>query len=255
MRLLRAPEAYRTALAAWLTEWYLDRILVEQSKPREGQPVASTGKNAADREGPGEPPGLGQIRLLQPRLPATRERPRYVAVLETYADGSCLIAPFSRFSIPATTDELITGEIALPVQVLCLWNARRVPAATVSDSWSVGALSAGVLDDAAAVRKSLASGTTPTAPLAARTGPPLRHPLDPRMEYLEEERAWMDEIMGASGQGARQPLRYERRDPADLLKAAEDKSTYSAGPGAEPSAEPPDKESNADPGENPPGGG
>jgi len=248
VRIEPAPEAHEQALRAWLAEWKTDRILAleEPAERREDGPRAAVlvaGGAAA------EPVARGQVRILQPLSEATRHRPRYVAVLEVSGDSNVLLAPFSRFGEPATPGELKTGETALPVRVLCLWNGRHVRASVAQASWFVGALNESVLAEAAEAGRCLAEGTAMPAHLASRIGPPLRHPLDPRTEYVEEERAWMDSATGTMlrGRVIRMPTRYTRPRPTDLPMAAEDKGKYVAGPGAEKAGKPPDEEPDARP--------
>lgn len=129
----------------------------------------------------------GQVRLLHPCVLAAGSGPRYVAVLAAEGKNACLAAPFSRYAAPAVPGEALTGIDTPGLRVLCLWNAFVLPAHRLAWSWLAGALSAAQQADMLAVAAHVREDAPLAAELLARTGPPLRHPLDPRRAYLEEE--------------------------------------------------------------------
>ena len=72
--------------------------------------------------------------------------------------------------------------------MVCAWNAGRLPKTVLARGWLVerlGAPDLKVLSDFASRHR------TQLPP--ARRGPPIVHPLDPRRDYIEEERClWID---------------------------------------------------------------
>jgi hypothetical protein len=110
-----------------------------------------------------------------------------VALISERTDGGFLVAPYGRFAEPATPDELLTGRETPALQVLCLWNSEELTAAEVCTSWFVDILSEQEVADALAIYRH-PSGTPLPPGLQTRVGPPLSHPLDPRHDYLDEER-------------------------------------------------------------------
>lgn len=227
VRLHGASRAARRALAAWLKEWAI--FLALEKQRGEGPPRAYARGASARVVKTSEPPlAAGQIRLLQPRGPAARDRLRYFAVLDLERSGDALIAPFGPLAVPATPGELRTRERALGVRVLCLWNARRVPACRIGGTWFVGWLDAVTLSEARAVRECLARGEEQSWRRAARAGPPLRHPLDPRQVYLARERAGWDELLGEESAAAA-TASYPCPVPSALAWAAEERASYRPG--------------------------
>ncbi len=170
-------------LARWLHEWDLDQQLRAAFPAPAVPPPGATAQPATDQPAP----AVGDIRLLPP-VPldgsAAWERPVYVALLAAPAAGRFLLAPFGRFTVPATPEEWSTGLRPPALRVLCLWAARTVPAAVAGASWQADRLSP------ACCRAALAK------PLpAARCGPPAGSPADPRWRYLAEEAALFDELL------------------------------------------------------------
>jgi hypothetical protein len=137
---------------------------------------------------------------------------------------------------------MLSGREAAPLRVLCAWNARRMTPAQLADSWYVDDLSDEELGEAAALLQHLRFGQPVPDPLRGRTGPPLRHPADPRHEYLEEEEgllAWLPAAFGARAnpayEGGRRPSTpwiLSESDPARGRLAAEDREPF--GPDAQP---------------------
>ncbi|MBN1557541.1 MAG: hypothetical protein JW951_05280, partial [Lentisphaerae bacterium] len=117
-----------------------------------------------------------------------------------------------------------TGRTAPCLSVLCLWNTRSLPASLLRQSWTAGRLTPA---EQRAARAVLAGGPLPRA-LAARTGPPLVHPLDPRHEYRESEHRIMQDLRGLPAAGPPQTGEdlYVRSDPPALLRAAETHARY-----------------------------
>lgn len=160
-----------------------------------------------------------------------------------------LVAPFSRFSAPGLPGEWCTGMRPPPLRVLCLWNSRNMSESALRLSWLAGRLSPSKLakalellasDDPAEPgdRRSPSergsAGAASPAPVPPGTiGPPIRHPLDPRLQYQAEEAQVFEDCLLAA-EGASQPsaasntgaeFRYES-SPSQWLMAAESREQY-----------------------------
>ena len=175
--------------------------------------------------------GIGQIRLLRPAtLIGPDDRPVYVAVIEERAGNSFLVAPFGRFSTPADPGEWQTGLKAPPLRVLCLWNSRVAAGETLArNSWPAGRLAPRKVAEALEVYRLAKLGVPPTTVRPSRLGPPLRHPLDPRLQYRAEEAALIEECLRPAE--AREPADgagrvYEMRERSELPLAAEAHPDY-----------------------------
>ncbi len=198
----------RAMLAEWLAEWRLER---ELPPPPVEEP---SGVAAAPRDGQDAPDltvgdGLqrGDIVLLPPVGEVASSRPVYVALLRESAPGAWLCAPFSRFSTPATEGEYATGRAFDPLKVVCAWNTAPVPAPTLARGWRTGRLSEAEVE----VLDGFASGARAELP-PSRRGPPLVHPLDPRHDYIEEEKSlWFG--IGAQCAVKEDPVLLKVREP------------------------------------------
>jgi hypothetical protein len=241
VRLVPPAAAQRRRLAGWLGEWQAERLL------RAGAEEARhTDEGAAGgRESPRWPtigrepsryrsPVPGDVYLLYP-APASPAafRAIYTAVLEKRSGARLCIAPFSRFAVPALPGEWRTGIKAVPLCVLCVWNARAVGAGIFARCWRVGRLPPPKVRLALAIHRSLRGGAPPPAALERDLGPPLRHPLDPRLTYQAEEATEFDEALAAFT-ALESPRVKERQtsgslyDPGvqDRLLAAESPEAY-----------------------------
>ncbi|MEI6970439.1 MAG: hypothetical protein WCL44_02895 [bacterium] len=220
-----ATASHRAALEAWLYEWAL------------GRTIRKVGGSGADgRAGAGRPAGgeevstrrsfvpvEGQVILLPPVTAAFAVgRPVYVLVLRRAKDAF-LVAPFGRFATPATDGEWKTGLRARPLRVLSFWNARMVSGRALGSGWLTASLSRTRCERAILIHEQIASGGGRTM---RDVGPPLRHPLDPRHEYLAEEAALFEEhLLELENPGKVAAVVYPGATPA-RLKAAEDRATY-----------------------------
>jgi hypothetical protein len=239
IRVKKAPPWQRRRLARWLAQWTIDKDL-----PRVNPPKASNRRVATLR---GRSPSLamlrlrapavgittevteGQIRLLDPQIPAARNRLLYVAVLREGTLNRFVISPFGKFAEPGLLGEWLTGRSEPSLRVLCLWNARSVPGSIFRNSWVVDRFSRSDLADAQAVWDSLHEGVPLPAPLEKQVGPPMVHPLDPRRDYVEEERSLMDAIESFADTGATGTVSFSERPedvPSELALAAESRGTY-----------------------------
>ena len=214
----------RKTLAAWLAEWRIEKDL---PPPPQGDVISSgddrTVSDQSDSDKTVGSAGIelrpGDIVLLPPDGEASSARPVYVALLVARSDGSWLCAPFSRFSTPATEGEYATGRSFDPVKVVCAWNSSHLPQAVLERGWLVERLGAQDLK----VLADFTSGRRADLP-QARRGPPIVHPLDPRREYIEEERClWLDfqpkEETAPQGWDMREPsIGYAAEDTPDTTR-------------------------------------
>ena len=208
----------RERLASWLGEWVLDRSLRAHSAA-EAVPLRPLHEGVQAPMDDVPAPERGQIRLFHPSV-GPRDRLLYVAVLERPLPGIWVVAPFGRLSEPASPAEVLAGRTELGLRVLCLWNERVVAEGLLDRSWVVDALSDVEIEDASAVLRSHRMKMAVPADLERRVGPPIAHPLDPRIEYMEEERAVMDAL-------ARPVPNYEQHGRVrELARAADRYALY-----------------------------
>lgn len=185
-------ETSRQKLAKWLAEWELDQTLSFANEEPVFMPERPSRGTSLSIGQAGEKLKEGDIVLLPPYGPFTTTRPVYVALAKQLENNQWEVVPFSRFSVPATENEWSTGRDAEPLKVLCPWNRGRLHAATLRAGWKVEHLTK---EEEMLLDKSTSGTANET--LRKRRGPPLVHPLDPRHDYLEEERAlWFDSEPG-----------------------------------------------------------
>ncbi len=189
IRIVRASPAQRKVLARWMREWATERALEHDAVVEKR--VVNQAENTPTAT---EPLAVGQIRLFRPFSGVTQSRPRYFAILDTGAGGTWVIAPFGRFRTPAVPGEWQTGRRAPALAVLCVWNRRALGASIALQSWVVDHLKGREKDAALAVYAHAVDGSALPAGAARRVGPLLQHPLDPRHDYLDEERSWLDSL-------------------------------------------------------------
>lgn len=177
---------HRNQLASWLREWQIDCLLRPDSPPDKecsAAPETYTFHNFS--------PTAGQIVLLPPvSAPLVAERPIFILILEK-TPTTLRVAPFSRFATPAVQAEWKTGLRAKPLRVLCLWNTHRVSARALTTGWLASAVKTQTLEQALDVYRHLHSDIPLKLVPRQKLGPPLRHPLDPRHVYLEDESSLM----------------------------------------------------------------
>jgi hypothetical protein len=243
----RLPEARRRApakgqvqrLARWLREWDVDRRLADEGAQIEAATVAGPEAGAMELADPGgEPLAEGQIRLLFPDTPETRDRPVFVAVLQEQ-QSAFLVAPFGRFSEPALEGEWLTGRDAPGLRVLCVWNCFAWPPVRLLRSWLVDELSPTERAGSAAVLQFVRRGIGLPPGAKRHCGPPLRHPADPRQEYRSQERFFANELRrtaGAAGSAGAETKLWPEPDASVLKKAAETKTPYGRAPSRRPAS-------------------
>ena len=191
-RMSRISVRQRQALKRWLNEWRIDQLLRTDDpifipkNPTAAKPYISLYDRKSIE--------VGQIRLFHPFSVATSGHLRYIVVLKRNNDESWLVAPFSRFCEPAVQGEYTTGKTAPALRTLCLWNARILPNLLIVRSWVVDRMTASRIAQAITIHDLLADDKPLPSPLVRRVGPPLVHPLDPRYDYIEEEREWLSAL-------------------------------------------------------------
>jgi hypothetical protein len=152
----------------------------------------------------------------------------YFAVLDERPNNVVLIAPFGRFAEPALPGEWLTGLKAMPLRVLCPWNSRIVGGAALHASWCAGRMTAEKVRQAIEVFNHIKANTPLTSVSLENLGPPLKHPLDPRLQYQIEEGNLIDEVLSAFRQDGSSAI-YET-ESQELLLAAESQEPYGNDP-------------------------
>jgi hypothetical protein len=206
-------EAQRKALSDWLVLWRIDQSLgMAEERPTDiaEVPTAENAELAASEftyGASGETPKEGDIVLLPPIGRVTQSRPVYVALLERRNDG-WLAIPFARLPLPATDAEFATGRKEYPLRVLAPWNSGVLTDGILARAWKTGRLRPAEISSLRAFKKG--------GPSTLEPGPPLVHPLDPRHDYLDEERELWVECAEGPAQTDYSSL------PMDYPEAAED---------------------------------
>ncbi len=212
----------REKLAAWLAEWRLDKELPPPEKTTGAVPPEADGDALSVTPdltvaASNVPLKAGDIVLLPPVGEITSSRPVYVVLLQASGPDKWTCAPFSRFSTPATEGEFATGRNFDPLKVVCAWNAGQLDGAVLERGWLVEHLTAADVK----ILADFAAGHRAELP-PARRGPPLVHPLDPRHEYLEEERSlWFDFRDLYSAKGEDDSNLWSVQEPPAIPYAAE----------------------------------
>jgi len=220
IRIIPPNTAESERLARWLAEWKIDQHLRDEDEIRASAETANAHEKGVEEA----PPEAGQIRLLFPDDVETSKHLRYVAILQDTGNGKFLVAPFSRFAEPATPGGLQMNRETFLLRVLCLWNAREIPLDQIQRSWVVDQLPESEIKDMLAVHAVIVSSAELPEHLAERIGPPLAHPLDPRMDYIEEETGWMSRLAETESPTAQ--IRFPRRNTEEFRKAAEERAKY-----------------------------
>ena len=216
-------------LARWLEEWRAYQVL--QNGLGEENPTIHSPLFLQEKALRSVPIEAGQVRLIHPAASAdARARPVYAVILKEAQAGGWLIAPFSRFSEPATPGEWLTGLSAVPLRVLCLWNARVVPSEWLEKSWKAAVLSKQKIKQSLDLYRCVHHGEPVPEAFLKRIGLPVLHPLDPRFQYEMEERDFLSEYSGRGGGPAagKKSAHFYDDAPAEkeYLKAAESRPSY-----------------------------
>ena len=183
-------------LAQWLKEYALSRALSCEEQDLELLVRGATVYREIDAYD--EEVNAGQIRLLSRTLTGDACRPLNVAVLiEQHESGAWVIAPFSAYSVPALSGELLLrSDGALSLRSLCLWNSRSMADKILARSWLSDEMSDNELQNSVSVLENLQNDEKMNEELFSRTGPPIMRTDDPRRIYRRAEKAMMDEVSG-----------------------------------------------------------
>lgn len=130
---------------------------------------------------------IGDIRLLPYDLLADDTQPRYFAVLQEWDEGQVLIAPFSKFSVPAVQGEMETDHQHFSLKNLELWNAIIAPDFSIQKSWLADTLSQSEILCSLAVFRFISSGEQLDEKIKQRVGAPIFKDSDPRISYQNKE--------------------------------------------------------------------
>ncbi len=136
----------------------------------------------------------GQIRLAAPDGSKTGFDFLYFAVLKKWDDEDWLVAPFSRYSVPAISGELSLQRADTHLRAICLWNARTISEATIQESWVEGCLTAKEQVDVWSVFRHVMTCETLSLDLSERVGARVVRADDPRVEYQNEEAHRMNRL-------------------------------------------------------------
>jgi hypothetical protein len=200
----RRPDPHQhDQLARWLHDWSLFTVLSDEASTVD----LSVPRLALDDRSECSDVATGDIRLLHPTIEPLAVR--YVAVLDNQGNDRWLVVPFGPLFDPATPDEVHTGRKTPALRVLCPWNRFAMTRSMLQRCWPVDRLT----DEETEWLR--------TAPPADRIGPPLRHPLDPRWDYLEKESEFRQRVSNVG----RKQVSYDITQ-SELRMAAEDSTPY-----------------------------
>ena len=130
----------------------------------------------------------GQIRIMSSAVTLEPKHIPFVAILGRWTESSWLVAPFSRFTIPAVRGEMLTGIDYDFHAVLQCWNAKIIPSILLQKSWICGELPKQVRIDAYDLFRHLATNTPLMETFQSTIGPALTDPLDIRNNYMAEDK-------------------------------------------------------------------
>ncbi len=140
------------------------------------------------------PTQVGEIRLMDASMTPDYYGTLFVTVIEI-AEGMATLVPFSPYMDAASLFETnLKYPIADILQALQIWNLRRLPLQVLEKSWKAGELHEEDLQITLAVAKASFAGNPPGKEIIENCGTQIRHPLDPRRAYLEEQADIMDLI-------------------------------------------------------------
>ena len=132
----------------------------------------------------------GEVRHLVPELVPDMDREVHVLVLDE-KDDEVLVAGFTPFSVPASSEELVTGLDVEGLRVLALWNCRWLKRGTMERSWKVDVELGSLLADAVLLRGARMQDAPVPEHLQDRVGPEVVAPDDARWDYFEKGGAYL----------------------------------------------------------------
>ena len=244
------PEDWQAErLANWLLDWELLQVPCGEEDEAAEEPVGDnrlySGSTSSCHqldaaEAPDDLPPecvapadkeieVGQVRLMIPQR--ADEAPLYLAVVKAEDGETVCCVPFSRLSVPATPDELLSGRETPAVRVYCLWNTASVSLVVLGESWIVDTLTGEELGRLTRARLSVEKTGSVPIDLRQEAGPPLFHPEDPRRIYRRQEEERLDHILVRehTGHAHDNIILYDIEsgtEDRELPKAAEDRDEY-----------------------------
>ena len=188
----QTPPEQRRRLARWMDEWAAYQRLRDATEPQDAasgpaRPMARRMPAQCDRQA-ADAPQVGQVRLMHPAVSGSAWGPVYVAIVAAQESGRFLVLPYGRFAEPALPGELRTRRSEPFLRVLQIGQAVAIPADLVARSWLITSLTPMDLQDSQDALATARAERKITRRLALRVGPPLWSVLDPRHEYVGEER-------------------------------------------------------------------
>jgi len=232
MNVIQPEDWQAERLASWLLDWELLQVPCEEGEAGRRQLAAAEAVDdlspdcVAPADGEIE---VGQVRLMIPQR--ADAAPLYLAVVKAEDGGTACCVPFSRLSVPATPDELLSGRETPAVRVYCLWNAASVSLVVLGESWIVDTLTGEELERLSRAWLSVKETGSVPSDLLQEAGPPLFHPEDPRRVYRRQEEERLDHILVRehTGHSPDNVILYDIEsdaEPRELPKAAEDRDEY-----------------------------
>ena len=237
MRLKMPEPRDAERLARWLYEW---ELLQAAESDESGKPAEAVYPSLLEKDAVNNSDEIsavercvaafdrkieaGQIRLT---ASGSGDSMVFIAVAAVEPDGAAVCVPFGVLAEPATPDELLSGLDSDAVAVYCLWNTRRLPSESVSESWIADRLDASGLDRLLLAVTAIESGKRLPKDLLADCGPPLIHPDDPRREYKRWERKRINRAFAGGRSSAKNIISYDiNSEQQEFLKAAEPNDDY-----------------------------
>jgi len=208
------PAAQRR-LRAWIAEWEL--LLATESEATSPTAPVTGGPLHLQKSDQTVPLQAGDIRLLHPALEP--HALRYVAIVAPQGTTAWIVVPLGLLAEPATPGEFQTDHSAPPLRVLSVWNRLPIPADALQRCWLVDRLTS---DELAWLQTAIDPEDKRATIPPLRTGPPLRHPLDPRHDYLDREAQFRQNVLTTLAP----QVHYDIHSADALLKAAEDHAPY-----------------------------
>lgn len=195
-------EAENAQLQGWLAEYYAERALRRADVDAADMPGSASDAGEWDVSRQDEEDtefAPGDVRLLNPTLPGGADRLFYILIVRPEGDGHWLCMPFSPYSTPAIPGEVATGLDDPGMRVVSPWNAAALPEAVIAASWRAGRAPDSVLNSCIVAHEAGPRSWRFVPRWSEARGPRVVHPLDPRHDYMAEERRIM---AGLSGYGS-----------------------------------------------------
>ncbi len=174
----------KKAVANFLRSFYLRKQLSEVSGYDENADLSTRSEMVPENPFSADL-AAGQIRLL-----SQAEEITYVVLLRRWEEDSFVVMPFSHYDHPATNEEFKTDfDGGLFMRVLQVWNTRTLQDESLQKSWLIGVLPAEDVTDAWHAWEAMLGGKGLAERLLLKTGLPIYHADDPRLEYKQESLA------------------------------------------------------------------